>query len=165
MSTPIQTIDYSGMIDRAMRHVVKESLELAQKHGLPGQHHFYVSFLTGHPGTKISPTLRAKYPQEMTIVLQHQFWDLKIDDEGFSVMLSFNNIPEKLVIPFAALTAFADPSIKFGLQFHAEMLPADQNNIDPGIRETSNLFEDADGDGEPDAANDKVISIDTFRKK
>ena len=115
-----ETIDYPGMIDSAMRHVVREALIHVDKFGLPGDHHFFISFQTNYPGVSISPQLKARYPEEITIVVQHQFWDLKITDKQFSIMLSFNNIPEKLVVPFDALTAFADPSIKFGLQFHGK---------------------------------------------
>jgi hypothetical protein len=157
------TIDYSGMIDRAMRGVVKECLELAQKQGLPGQHHFFVSFRTDFPTTKISETLRAKYPEEMTIVLQHQFWDLKIEDDLFSVMLSFNNVPEKLVIPYAALTAFADPSIKFGLQFNTETMAREQQNNPP--KPIAEEQSDAQADTEDAEPPEKVISLDRFRKK
>jgi hypothetical protein len=103
-----------------MRNVVREALIHVDKFGLPGEHHFFISFQTNFPGVSISPQLKARYPEEITIVVQHQFWDLKITDKQFSIMLSFNNIPEKLVVPFDALTAFADPSIKFGLQFHGK---------------------------------------------
>ena len=159
-SMNITTIDYSGMIDRAMRQVVRESLILAHKQGLPGQHHFYISFLTGHPGVRISETLRAKYPDEMTIILQHQFWDLKVEEDQFSVMLSFGNIPEKLVVSYSALTAFADPSIKFGLQFHTEQ-PTDQQNAVPRPA----AAEQAAVENAEDDEASKVISIDSFRKK
>ncbi len=157
------TIDYSGMIDRAMRSVVKECLIFAQKNGLPGQHHFFISFRTDHPGTKVSETLRAKYPEEMTIVMQHQFWDLKIEDDLFCVMLSFSNVPEKLVVPYAALTAFADPSIKFGLQFHAELAAREQQNNPPKV--SAQAESEAESEGDAESQIDKVISIDSFRKK
>jgi hypothetical protein len=169
----ISTIDYSGMIDKAMRSVVRESLELAQKHGLPGQHHFYISFLTKHPGVKISESLHARYPEEMTIVMQHQYWDLKVEDTQFSLMLSFSNIPEKLVVPYSALTAFADPSIKFGLQFHAEVAEIDtQNNMPLGQKnriETKSPVPPAaqEDDKLPpaDGGDDKVITLEKWRKK
>jgi hypothetical protein len=161
-------MDYSGMIDRAMRQVVRDSLLFIQRDGMPGDHHFYVSFSTRHPGVRISESLRAKYPEEMTIVLQHQFWDLKIEDYQFSVMLSFSNIPEKLVIPFSALTAFADPSVKFGLQFHAEI--DTQNNMPLGQKDKIETRapvapENATDEDSTEDGGDKVITLDKFRKK
>lgn len=100
-----------------MHIIVKRALGHIKNGALPGKHHFFISFLTVHPDVKLPKHLKEKYPDEMTIVLQHQFEELKIDDAGFSVVLSFDNIKEKIVIPFAALIAFADPSVKFGLQF------------------------------------------------
>ena len=110
-------IDYSVLVDDAMHFIVKKSLEIFAKNNLDGDHHFFISFITKYPGVSISEKLHNKYPYEMTIVLQYQFEDLFINDNGFSVSLSFDNQQEKIVIPFAALTAFADPSVKFGLQF------------------------------------------------
>ena len=110
-------IDYPQLIDTAMRSVVREVLRDASKNGLPGEHHFFISFKTEFSGVSISEQLKKRYPEEMTIVLQHQFWDFKVEDNRFQVTLSFGGVPEKLVIPYAALTAFADPSVKFGLQF------------------------------------------------
>src|SRR4051812_12277239 len=110
-------LNYPALIDHAMRGVVREVLRRVSITGLPGEHHFFISFSTNYPGVKISDQLKGKYPKEITIVLQHQFWDFRIEDHQFHVTLSFNGVPEKLTVPFAALTAFADPSIKFGLQF------------------------------------------------
>ena len=112
-------IDFPGLIDHAMREVVRQALKIAEQQNLPGDHHFFISFRTDFPGVQISDALSGRHPREMTIVMQHQFWDLQVDEEKFAVTLSFNNIPERLVIPFQAMTAFADPSVKFGLQFHA----------------------------------------------
>lgn len=112
-----ELIDYSALVDDAMHLIVKKSLEIFAKKEVDSDHHFFISFITKYPGVFISDKLHARYPHEMTIVLQYQFEDLVVNDEGFSVCLSFDGQQEKIVIPFAALTAFADPSVKFGLQF------------------------------------------------
>ncbi len=161
-------IDYPTMIDDAMRSVVKQALRQVEAEGeLPGEHHFFITFDTNFEGAELSSTLKKKYPHEMTIVLQHQFWDLVVTDEQFSITLSFNKRPEQLVVPFAAMTAFADPSIKFGLQFH---LVDDDYDFD----EEEDELPLVDGDPVNDASTSKkskdkrpvaeVISIDTFRK-
>jgi uncharacterized protein len=108
---------YDHMVENAMRGVVREALARAAANGLPGAHHFYITFKTHAPGVKLAPHLVSKYPDEMTIVMEHQFWDLEVNDGEFGVTLSFSNRPEHIVIPFAAITTFADPSVKFGLQF------------------------------------------------
>src|SRR5471030_1683004 len=108
---------YYRMVENALRGVVRQAISIAAADGLPGGHHFYVTFKTAAPGVEISDHLHVKYPDEMTIVIEHQFWDLTVAAEGFAITLSFNNRPERLSIPFAAITAFADPSVKFGLQF------------------------------------------------
>ena len=110
-------IDYSLLVDDAMHLIVKKSLEIFSERKFIGDHHFFISFITKYPGVSISEKLHNKYPYEMTIVLQHQFENLIVKDDHFSVELSFDNQQEKIAIPFAALTAFADPSVKFGLQF------------------------------------------------
>lgn len=167
-------IDYPGFIDQAMRGVVRRALSQVAKEGLPGNHHFYISFATDFPGVQISPALKSRYPKEITIVIQYQFWDLDVRDDLFSVMLSFNNIPEKLVVPYRALTAFADPSIKFGLQFHAQTPQGDADMLDfsdeilPGELPAEASFDaavpHADNE-EPPAGSAEVISLDAFRKK
>ncbi|MFN0217991.1 MAG: SspB family protein [Hyphomicrobium sp.] len=111
------TIDYEALQQDAMRGVVRAVLHQTVKNGLPGDHHFYVSFLTHAPGVIVSKRLREKYPHEMTIVLQHRFWDLSVSDDRFEVKLTFDSIPERLVIPYAAIKVFIDPSVRFGLQF------------------------------------------------
>ncbi len=108
---------YDKMVERALRGVVREAISSAVTDGLPGGHHFYITFKTAAPGVVIAEQLRAKYPDEMTIVIEHQFWELTVTPDEFAVTLSFNSRPERLTIPFAAITAFADPSVKFGLQF------------------------------------------------
>jgi uncharacterized protein len=125
-------IRYDLLAQDALRSVVKKVLTDVAKHGLPGDHHFFVAFDTRATGVKISERLRAKYPEEMTVVLQHQFWDLVVGDKGFEVGLSFNGIPERLVVPFEAIKGFFDPSVQFGLQFEtiteAQAAPAEAAN-------------------------------------
>jgi hypothetical protein len=155
-------IHYTSLIDQAMRGVVRDVLRRVLGTGLPGEHHFYISFLTGHPGVRVSEALLSRYPREMTIVLQHQFWDFKVEDQYFTVTLSFSGMPEKLVIPYSALTAFADPSVKFGLQFQqAEMFDdaADERAVpqDPvSLLPAGEAAEDGSAE---------IISLDSFRKK
>jgi len=110
-------IRYDLLTQQALRSVVHDVLVDAAKKGLPGDHHFYISFDTQAEGVRISDRLRAQYPEEMTIILQHQFWDLSVSDSGFEVGLSFGGIPEKLAVPFDAINGFFDPSVQFGLQF------------------------------------------------
>lgn len=168
------TIRYTEMIDAAMRGVIRQVLRQVESHGLPGEHHFYITFLTNHPGVSVSETLKARYAHEMTIVLQHQFWDFKVEDAQFGVTLSFGGVPEKLVIPYSALTAFADPSIKFGMQFQKlEALPSSAANNSNGSTEgmpkpmayenVMVMEDDLLGVSEPTTA--EIISLDAFRKK
>src|SRR4051812_43145253 len=110
-------IRYDLLVQDALKGVVRKVLGDAAKSGLPGDHHFYISFWTDFPGVRLSQRLRDKYPQEMTVVLQHQFWDLGVTDHGFEVGLSFSGVPERLLIPFEAVTGFFDPSVQFGLKF------------------------------------------------
>lgn len=110
---------YDVMVEAALRSVMRDALTHVIEHGLPGAHHFYLSFRTGHPGVRIDSSLKARFPEEMTIVLQHQFWDLSVEEDGFAVTLSFSNTRQRLIVPFAAVTAFNDPSVNFGLQFQS----------------------------------------------
>jgi hypothetical protein len=112
-------IRYDLLVQDALKGVVRKVL-IDSKDGLPGEHHFYISFQTDFPGVRLSNRLREKYPQEMTIVLQHQFWDLNVTEHTFEVGLSFSGIPERLLIPFDALTGFFDPSVQFGLKFDSQ---------------------------------------------
>jgi hypothetical protein len=121
-------IDYGKLIDDAMHVIVRYTLEKIAREGLPGKHHFFISFLTQFPGVLVSEKLRSRYANEMTIVLQYQFEDLKVTAEDFSVILSFDGEKECVVVPFAALTAFADPSVRFGLQFRH--LDTDEEDAD-----------------------------------
>lgn len=128
------TIDYEGLAQEAMRGVVRKVLASTAKSGLAGDHHFYISFDTEAPGVTLSKRLKEKYPREMTIVLQHRFWDLAVTEERFEVKLTFDGIPERLVVPFAAVKVFFDPSVRFGLQF-------EDANASPDAREPGNAFE------------------------
>jgi len=157
------TVDYAYLVDNAMRTVVRDVLRQVQRVGLPGQHHFFISFRTDHPNTQISETLRSKYPHEITIVLQHQFWDLFVAEDHFKVSLSFNNVPEKLVVPFAALTGFADPSTKFGLQFHHEQNEPIEEPTMP-ISAATSLAAAAAADAEAPKEGAEIIALDAFRK-
>jgi uncharacterized protein len=113
------TIDYEALAQDAMRGVVRTILTRVAKTGLPGDHHFYISFDTLAPGSSLSKRLKEKYPEEMTIVLQHRFWDLIVTEDRFEVKLTFDGIPERLVVPFGAIKVFFDPSVRYGLQFEA----------------------------------------------
>ena len=113
-------IRYDLLVQDAFRGIFRKVLTDAAMHGLPGEHHFYITFKTGAPGVVMSDRLRAEYPEQMTIILQHQFWDLKVNDQDFEVGLSFRRVPEKLEIPFAAVTGFFDPSVNFGAEFTAD---------------------------------------------
>ncbi len=113
----VDHIRYDLLAQEALRGVVRRVLVDAARDGLPGDHHFYISFDTRAPGVRLSQRMREKYPEEMTIVLQHQFWDLNVTEHAFEVGLSFGGVPERLLVPFSALKGFFDPSVKFGLQF------------------------------------------------
>jgi hypothetical protein len=114
---PVDYIRYDVLAQAALRGVVRTVLADVAKKGLPGEHHFKITFATTAPGVRLSERMRGQYPDAMTIVLQHQFWDLTVDDDGFEVGLSFGGIPERLAVPFDAVTAFFDPAVQFGFQF------------------------------------------------
>lgn len=155
------TLRYDKMVELALRGVVKQAIEEVMRDGLLGDHHFYITFLTDHPGVDIPDYLRDRYPGEMTIVLQFQFYDLDVDDEKMQVTLSFNNVPEKLVVPLAAITIFADPSVNFALQFQPlgdDIEPDFDPDDDPTGRD------DSDG-GDDESKKGEVVSLDQFRKK
>src|SRR5271156_1134408 len=123
---PDSLLPYEKWIEQALRHVVAQAIEHVAAEGLPGGHHFYITFRTGHPGVELPQRVKAQYPQEMTIVLQHQFWDLGFnrDTQTIQVGLSFGGVPSKLVIPLDAVVEFADPHIRYGLRFQAAETPA-----------------------------------------
>jgi hypothetical protein len=128
---PTDHLRYDLLAQEALRGVVQRVLTDAAKNGLPGDHHFYISFDTRAPGVRISPRLREKYPEEMTIVLQHQFWDLIVAENGFEVGLSFNGVPERLAVPFEAIKGFFDPSVQFALQFEVAVKEAGEPVAEP----------------------------------
>ncbi len=120
---PDDPLDYARLVREALRDVPRQALRVAASDGLPGEHHFYLTFRTSYAGVAIPRALHALHPEEMTIVLQHQFWDLAVGEDAFSVSLRFGGAPERLHVPFAALVAFADPAAGFGLRFEAEGAP------------------------------------------
>jgi uncharacterized protein len=145
---------YDKMVEAALRGVVREALARTAAKGLPGAHHFYITFRTSFPGLALPDYLARQYPNEMTVVLEHQFWDLEVSEERFAVTLSFQNKPERLVIPFEAITAFADPAVKFGLQFQATL-----GEAEPAPPPSPAAVEaKAEKPGE-------VVALDAFRKK
>jgi len=129
-------IRYDLLTQQALRGVVRSVLTDTAKKGLPGDHHFYISFDTRADGVRLSDRLRAQYPEEMTIILQHQFWDLKVGEEDFEVGLSFGGIPERLAVPFEAINGFFDPSVQFGLQFE-EVTEGDERPAPANVQEPS----------------------------
>lgn len=161
-------IRYDVLARDALRGVLKHVLADAAEHGLPGEHHFYITFLSKAEGVKISPRLLSQYPQEMTVILQHQFWDLVVTDDRFEVGLSFNGIPERLVVPFSSIKSFFDPSVQFGLQFEPTDEPATADTPEVEtlpvavVAETSSETSDEpvkQGEGA------EVVRLDRFRKK
>lgn len=155
---PPSLLPYDHWAGRALRAVAVDALEHAGREGLPGDHHFYLSFRTDHPGTVVPGHLKARYPKEMTIVLQHRFWDLAVDRaaQRFSVGLSFSGVPAMLSVPFGALTAFQDPHAQFGLRFEPEI----EDAAEPPPEAPPPPPEPA----EPPAAP-QVVSLDAFRRK
>lgn len=156
------TLRYDRMVESALRGVVREAIdEVIEEGELPGDHHFYITFITDFAGVKIPAYLRDRYPSEMTIVLQYQFYDLSVDEEKMGVTLSFNNVPERLEIPLAAITIFADPSVNFALQF----TPMN----DEGEADFPDGGDDDDtpprGDDSGEKKTGEVVSLDNFRKK
>ena len=178
---------YETLVDEALRGVVRRVLTHAAEHGLPGTHHFYISFRTTEPGVEMPDYLRAKYPDEMTIVLQHQYWGLEVTEQTFEVTVSFNKRNERLKVPFAALSAFVDPSVRFGLQFEkrgggAQSLPAPDKRpalvgpaagatgdakpaAEPAPPPETSPDADADKPAEEKESGAKVVTLDAFRKK
>ena len=165
--TPDSLIPYDEIVQEALRAVVGRVLGSIEQGGgeLPGDHHLYITFNTAASGVSIPPHLKERFPDEMTIVLQNKFWDLEVTEEGFSVGLSFNQIPAKLDIPFAAITAFVDPAVDFGLQFQATV-----SDLEPEAHEDAEndaMASDSDDDGSDgdDGGGSNVVSIDFGRKK
>ena len=167
-------IGYQRLVERALRGVVRDALAGVAENGLPGRHHLYINFRTDHPGVVMADALRARYPREMTIVLQYEYWGLEVDDDGFGVTLSFSSVPQRLRVPFAAVKLFTDPTAEFGLQFTTpETEPevaAPAASSSPGDRAESPAAalaeveppQDEEEEGEP---AEKVVSLDRFRSK
>jgi len=165
-------IRYDVLARDALRGVLRRVLSDAAEHGLPGEHHFFITFVSNAEGVKISPRLLAQYPEEMTVILQHQFWDLSVFEDRFEVGLSFGGIPERLVVPFKAIKNFFDPSVKFGLQFEtsddamdeipegkppAAAIPSPAASAEPAAQEESEPEKPSEGA--------EVVRLDRFRKK
>jgi len=191
---PVDHIRYDILVQEALRGMVRDVLaEAAKNKGMPGEHHFFITFDTTGEDVRLSPRLRAQYPEEMTIVLQHQFWDLKVTDEAFEVGLSFGGVAERLLVPFGAIKAFADPSVQFTLQFESLAETSDED-VDETEAETDKqpagkqptpqrqkpgrpsvpasplpVAAAPEGPAEPDKPTDKggaeVVRLDRFRKK
>ena len=170
---PTDHIRYDVLARDALRGVLRRVLSDAAEHGLPGEHHFFITFLSKSDGVKLSPRLLAQYPDEMTIILQHQFWDLVVADDRFEVGLSFGGIPERLVVPFASIKSFFDPSVQFGLQFEpseaASEAPAATNlpAVPPAAALPATTPPAAEKKDEPGKPGDgaEVVRLDRFRKK
>jgi len=186
-------IRYDILTQDALRGVVRKVLSEVARTGLPGEHHFFVTFGTHAPGVRISSRLLARHPEEMTIVLQHQYWDLTVTEQGFEVGLSFNGIPERLIVPFTAVKAFMDPSVQFGVQFEIAAAAREPDAeasqaVDGSDEENATSDEsgkapaepasvavlpavaraekgDEEGGDKPAAAPAQVVSLDAFRKK
>lgn len=167
---PQASVEYGRLVEKALRTVVREVLSRFAADGLPAPHHFYITFRTTDPGVEIAPFLHERYPSEMTIVLQYQYWDLEVDEDGFAVTLSFNETPQRLRIPFAAIKVFADPGAEFGLQFTIQ----DEHQVVP-LAATGRSGEAADAHlpdrpGEesppsPPEGGAEIVTLDRFRKK
>jgi hypothetical protein len=162
-------IDYVARIDAALREVVRDLLAEVADEGLPGTHHFFLSFDTSHAGVILPPSLHSRYPGEMTVVLQHQFWDLEVEEHQVSVTLQFAGVPQRITVPFAALSAFSDPAAEFGLRFQrleAELRQAESGGEDAGVGTSVGGLLDRDqpaDDVDPDHCA-KVVHLDDFRK-
>ena len=170
---PTDHIRYDVLARDALRGVLRKVLIDAAEHGLPGEHHFFITFISKADGVKLSPRLLAQYPEEMTVILQHQFWDLTVTEDRFEVGLSFNGIPERLVVPFASIKSFYDPSVQFGLSFETEAAaetpaagtppattPAEALASPPAEPETP-----AEGETPKTGEGAEVVRLDRFRKK
>ncbi len=164
-------IRYDVLARDALRGVLRRVLADAAEHGLPGEHHFFITFLSTADGVKLSPRLLAQYPEEMTVILQHQFWDLVVTEDRFEVGLSFGGIPERLVVPFNSIKSFFDPSVQFGLQFEpseaAAEAPATNLPAVPaaaGLPVPAPATETRDEPAKP-GEGAEVVRLDRFRKK
>jgi len=148
-------IPYDEIVQDALRSVVRRVLDTVAREGLPGAHHFYIAFRTKHPGVIIPKHLAERYPDEMTVVIQHRYWDLGVDDEGFQIGLTFNQVPAKLHIPWGAITGFVDPAVDFALQFVAN----------EGAAAAAPPPEPVAEERPPETQTGNVVTLDRFRKK
>ena len=180
MPVPTESLRYDLLLQKALRGVLREALREVAAKGLPGAHHLYITFRTQAPGVTVPDTLVARYPDEMTIVLQHEYWGLEVGEEGFQVTLSFSNKGERLTVPFAAVVAFADPSVNFGLQFQPSAMTAgdksdtgeaDAKASGQGAQSAAGAAAVKTAEGEPGESGDepagdpKVVTLDRFRRK
>lgn len=170
---PEDLMRYDLLAQNALKGVVRDALRIAETSGLPGEHHFYIAFNTKHPNVRLSEKIAQRYPREMTIVLQHQFWSLHVFDDRFEVELSFDNVPEQLIIPFDAVKGFLDPAVQFGLQFEQAAADRKPREVEPpkpakaeapGPAVPDNPVPEAPASAPQDEAA-KVVSLDQFRKK
>lgn len=148
-------ISYEHLVEKALLHVVHDALEITAKEGLAGENHFYITFQTQHPDVALSPRLKASYPDEMTIVIQHEFSALEVTDTGFAVTLSFGNIPERIAVPFSAIMRFADPHAQFALSFNPPEPKARKHEKAPLPEKEQDTGDEAEN----------VVSLSAFRKK
>lgn len=160
----METLRYDRWIEDALKSVVRKALSYCQQNGLPGEHHFYVTFATDHPAVIIPDSLRDQYPEEITIVIEHEYWDLEVTDEYFDIVLSFNDVKTPIHVPFEAITGFADPSVKFGLQFKMELLD-DSDDLDDDDPDDDPVVDDTSAEKDEDENKDNVVALDAFRKK
>ena len=164
-------IGYDVLVENGLRSVIREALRRVAADGWPGTHHAYITFRTGAPGVDVPDSLRARYPDELTIVLQHQFWDLEVEDDRFAVTLSFSKVGHRLVVPFSALTGYADPSVKFGLQFGASPRGAEKAASPKADGAEAHARKDVpetpadEDDATPEESGEKVVALEQFRKK
>ncbi|MFY2826482.1 SspB family protein [Ruegeria sp. MALMAid1280] len=150
-----QDIDYGNLMHTAMRGLIKTVLTSVSDNGLPGAHHFFITFDTRQDGVELADWLRERYPEEMTIVMQHWFENLEVGDDGFAITLNFGDAPEPLYIPYASIKTFVDPSVEFGLRFES---PEDEDEIESIVEESIEVEE------EPIHHDAEVVSLDSFRK-
>lgn len=166
----ITTIDYEHLMQESMRDVMKQALVVVAKNGLPGDHHFYISFKTNYPGVDLPDYLREEYPDNITIVMQHEFWDLEVHDKSFYLTLCFNDVHERVAIPFGSVVSFVDPSVKFGIHFspaeidESELFSLEQPKQKQKLKKAK---ADSKEDEKPIAPSDgsNVITLDAFRRK
>ena len=155
------TINYEKIIKDSLKNAIKKLLQNVSLKGLPGDHHFYISFITNFPGVKISEWMMKDYPNEMTIVIQNWFENLHVDDKGFSIVLNFKNKPEKLTIPFESVLSFSDPSVNFSLQFEGSASQNLENKMD--IKETDSKLQSYDDDLKSEQDNN-IIQFEKYKK-